>query len=659
MRTVLVTRPQPVADELAERIRAGGHRAYVAPMMEYVAVAAAFPDLAGYQALIFTSREGVRHFCDMSAARDLPVLAVGDATAAAAAQAGFARIFSAKGNGAAVAALAKEEAPGLGLKKILHPCSADTPDDISAALESAGVAVVRRPVYKAALTEKFPAEAAAALRAGLVDTVMLFSTRTAVNFVRLLRQNGLDGQSPEMEAICISKAVAEPLHALRWRGVRVASKPQLGAVMQALAAADKADPADRRRKTDRRARDAQHDADGNIIAKGYAGPDRRRAARRAHEQMQRQRIWQEKMKFVNRSMLTFAFMFAAIVLAGVFLMAPEYARIDHVPLAGGGQSVMGRIGGMVGHGLDTVESAVGLSPAQPAAPPPKDYTQVLYNLSVLRRQDGDAAAERALARLQAAMAAPDVQTPQDIARVVAGQRRQSGALNSLFGSLGGDDVAAGAMLLALNEFRGDVNSGRPYAEDLAVLQKFTGNDPRMNRALSRLAPYAATGVLNRRALQAELGGLLVDVIKAEMTGQDISVQQDAQARYARLVKAGNLAAVQGSSSAATVARAQILLDEGNVAGATELLETLQGPAAGVVQPWMQQATAYNATSTAGDSLTQGILYNLSSVGATSAQTVMEEIKESLGMATVPYVSPALTVGQRGGGDTVAPTSLFP
>ncbi|MDE2336289.1 MAG: hypothetical protein KGL10_03150, partial [Alphaproteobacteria bacterium] len=270
-----------------------------------------------------------------------------------------------------------------------------------------------------------------------------------------------------------------------------------------------------------------------------------------------------------------------------------------------------------------------------------------------------AAVAGALDRLRGALSAPDVQTPQDVARVVGQQRRQGGALGGLFGSLSGDDVAAGALLLALNEFRSDVGGGRPYAADLALLQKFTGNDPRMNRALNRLAPYAASGVLNRQALQTELGGLMGDVVKSEMTGQDISVQKDAEKRYARLVKAGNIDAVQGTSSAATVARAQILLDSGHVKAATQLLETLQGPAAGAVQPWMRDATAYDVASDASDNLTEGILYDVASSGSVSVQSVVEKIKSGLGLASVPYVSPALTQGAQGGGDTVAPESVLP
>ena len=84
MRSILVTRPQPVADEFAEKLRREGYVTHIAPMMEYVGVAADLSDLASYQALIFTSAQAVQVFSGLSTDRSQTVLAVGDTTAAAA-----------------------------------------------------------------------------------------------------------------------------------------------------------------------------------------------------------------------------------------------------------------------------------------------------------------------------------------------------------------------------------------------------------------------------------------------------------------------------------------------------------------------------------------------------------------------------------------------
>ena len=65
------------------------------------------PLLDGAAGLLFTSANGVRAFAAASPRRDLPALAVGDATAAAARAAGFADVASAGGNVADLALLVR------------------------------------------------------------------------------------------------------------------------------------------------------------------------------------------------------------------------------------------------------------------------------------------------------------------------------------------------------------------------------------------------------------------------------------------------------------------------------------------------------------------------------------------------------------------------
>lgn len=675
MRSVLVTRPQPVADEFAEKLRHEGYTAYVAPMMEYVPVTTDPGDLAAgpssCQALIFTSVQAVQIFSGLSAERSQPVLAVGDATAAAASKAGFTSVHSAKGNSSDVAALVKAESPKLNLKKILHPCSADTADDIGPAVASVGVEVVHHPVYKAQLVDSIPEDVMSALQRGAIDTVMLFSVRTAENFVRLFVQKGLRSVSPKLEVICISDAVAGALRELPWRAVRVARQPRLEAVMQALRDQDK--PSERRRKPDRREKTAYHDRHGHVDSNAYAGLERRIRSRRVYEKRQNNRIWKEKVKFLNRSMLTFAFMFTAIVIAGVFLMAPEYARLGHAPQRSrpalrhtqeetpdhsiGGtlnrfieylEGAADPVSDVVGNAASSVADLV-LAPAASG-----NFSQVLANIAALRQQDGgDEAVLQSIARLRAQLASPDVHSQQDVDRVIGAARSNDKTLDSMFGSVKSEDVEAGTMLLVLNEFRSDVGNNRPYADDLALLKKFTGDDPRMNRALQKLAPYAENGVMNRQALQAELKGLAGDIVTAQMQGQDISVQEAAKKRFDRLAAAGNVDDISGDAAdtPAVVARAQVMLDKGDVKGAMRELEKLNGASAQTARPFMDNATENIVAEHSSDDLTQGLLQEISSgsgSGISSVDDLMNMIK-GIGVQSTPYVSPALTKGNGGAG----------
>ncbi|HYV87158.1 MAG TPA: uroporphyrinogen-III synthase, partial [Candidatus Polarisedimenticolia bacterium] len=99
---ILITRPEEDAKPLADALAARGISTLIEPLLAIRVLAdAAGPlaeDLAGVQAILFTSANGVRAFGELSARRDIGVLAVGDATAAMARSAGFTAVESAAGD---------------------------------------------------------------------------------------------------------------------------------------------------------------------------------------------------------------------------------------------------------------------------------------------------------------------------------------------------------------------------------------------------------------------------------------------------------------------------------------------------------------------------------------------------------------------------------
>ena len=283
-----------------------------------------------------------------------------------------------------------------------------------------------------------------------------------------------------------------------------------------------------------------------------------------------------------------------------------------------------------------------------------DFSQVLSNVTSMRQQPGgNAAVSQALGRLNVLLSSPDVRSPEDVDRVVSRARGDDRTLDGLFGSVKGTDVGAAAMLLALNEFRSDVSGNRPYADDLALLRKLSGDNPRMNRALQHLAPYAESGVMNRQTLQAELKGLAADIVTAEVQGQDISVRDAASKRLQRMSRASAPDDIKGTSPDAVVARAQVLLDKGDVKGAMRELQRLDGPSAEAARPWLNNAANYVIADQSSDELTQGVLQGVSGVGGASIESLVDMLKESISGASVPYISsPVLT--KDGGSGVVSP-----
>ena len=104
-------------------------------------------------------------------------------------------------------------------------------------LAAAGFALRRQAVYRAVAAEALSPATVEALAARQVDAVLLFSPRTARLFVELIGGHGLREPVTRIAAICLSAAVAEPCRDIAWRALRVAARPELGALLEALEAA--------------------------------------------------------------------------------------------------------------------------------------------------------------------------------------------------------------------------------------------------------------------------------------------------------------------------------------------------------------------------------------------------------------------------------------
>lgn len=214
MLRVAITRAEPEASRTAARVRARGAEAVVAPLLTIVPCGYD-TNTEGAQALIFTSTNGVRAFPDVGGACDRIVLAVGDATAEAAREAGFSDVRSADGDVVALAALAKATLdPAKG--KLVHIAGDHVAGDLGGDLRAAGFSVERRLAYASVAAIELPA----ALRQPL-DVVLFHSARAAETFVALGAPN-----ASELTAGCLSAAVAQAAGKTSWKRIITAPRPR-------------------------------------------------------------------------------------------------------------------------------------------------------------------------------------------------------------------------------------------------------------------------------------------------------------------------------------------------------------------------------------------------------------------------------------------------
>lgn len=230
---VLITRPEPDASSLASVLAKRGIEPVLAPLMSIRIRGDRQLSLDGVQAVLFTSANGVRAFAATRAERTLPVFCVGDATAEAARDAGFAGIQSAAGDVGTLASLvAKICDPSGG--DLLHVAGSAVAGDLAGALEASGFTVNRAVLYDAEPVAELANEAKVAIDRGEIDAVLLFSPRTAARFSELVRAAGLESACAGIQAVCLSSAVAGGLGDLEFRERLVAARPDQASLLDLL-----------------------------------------------------------------------------------------------------------------------------------------------------------------------------------------------------------------------------------------------------------------------------------------------------------------------------------------------------------------------------------------------------------------------------------------
>jgi uroporphyrinogen-III synthase len=224
---ILVTRSEPGASETAERLKALGYAAIVEPLFAVEPIAASLP---WFDALAFTSANGVRVFAKLNGRRGAPVFCVGARTAEAAREAGFADVTSADGDVAALAGLIGAKLP---LKaSLLHTGNEESRGDLAGQLKAAGRESVFVPTYRAAPVSQPGTTLAVHLRGERAfDAVLVHSPRGAAilgDFASAApARAGLD-------VAAISPAAAAPLKSFAKR-IEIASSPNETALLEALA----------------------------------------------------------------------------------------------------------------------------------------------------------------------------------------------------------------------------------------------------------------------------------------------------------------------------------------------------------------------------------------------------------------------------------------
>lgn len=572
---LLLTRPREDSERLAEKLEAAGHEVLIEPVFDIRPALDAPLDLDGVQALLFTSANGVRAFALRSPRRDLRVLAVGDATAAAAREFGFAQVESAGGNVEDLARLARERlAPAAGA--LLHVCGSAVAGDLAGELAADGFTVRRAVLYEAVPIAALSDATATALREGQVDAVLFFSPRTAAVFTDLVKAAGLEPACSRVAAIGLSAAVDAAAAGLPWKVRESATEPTEAALLAAV----------ERRAGERAAASTEQaipKMNDGTPSPQLSPPPQPRA---------------------GMALALLALVLAAAALGAVIwreLNPPQdqgaalAARLDQ-RLGEVERTLAGRVGalereipGMVAKGLDQARAAA----ERAGAPAMERIAGVEARLEKLT------ASLDALAGRVDALAQEPQTDPARLAAITAETRRLAqevaqvqDALAALNAGLGerSENRRTENVMLATGQLRQALARGGPYANELSTLRNLA-DDPELAAALQPLAAHADRGIPTRQTLRARFDAVGREIVRRARVARADGWLQPLFDRLSSLVSVRRVGEVPGDSPVAIVARAERRLLEDDLAGAAAELGKLEGPFAEPAQDWLADARA--------------------------------------------------------------------
>lgn len=546
---ILVTRPRGEADLFAVALAMRGHDAVVAPLLDIVVDEAPPLDLAGVQAVLFTSANGVRAFAHTQKNRDLKAFCVGDATAAAARNAGFGAVESAAGDVDTLAALVKKRLdPANGA--LVHATGTAVAGDLAGVLGAEGFSVRRVQLYRADTATKLPDDAASALRGGRIDVVTFFSPRTAEIFARLVRDAGLGDSLARVTALALAPSALEIAReqGCRFKAAIAADEPNETALLEALDRIALAPEA------------AAPSPPPSGAAKSVVPPPAGKAA-------------------PSRGLLL---PFAMALLAGGMgaagalywqnlMSAPRTIASSVIALPPPTGAIEQRLAA-VDRRLSQIEQR---SPAPVFQAAPGNAADLAPLESRLEALEARAAVEPGTQAALAAVAAENRRLAGELARVQAEvERLQGGVVDQTADRAA---VRRAEFRLAVFQLRDAAMSGRPFAAELALVRE-TAGDARRQEEFAALAQAAERGIETRASLARRFAPLANAMVAAARTGDVAGRWGELLERLQGLLSIRRVGELAGDDAGARVARAEVLANAGDLEGALAAFDGVQGAA---------------------------------------------------------------------------------
>ena len=220
---VLITRPIHDAYETAALLKNHEIDSLITPLLTINHNFRAEIDLSGVQAILVTSLNGSRALASAISSREIPIFAVGDASAKIAKKDGFSVVSSANGSIKDLTELIRQELqPDKGT--IVHACGSNVAGNLVGDLIHEGYKIISSTLYEVKEVSTLPDAAYSALLNDSITNILFYSPLSASLFSKLIKESKLEQNCHNISAYCLSSNVASAL-SIKFANVIVAPMP--------------------------------------------------------------------------------------------------------------------------------------------------------------------------------------------------------------------------------------------------------------------------------------------------------------------------------------------------------------------------------------------------------------------------------------------------
>ncbi len=220
---ILITRPLIDAEDLMGKFFSLGHKIIHIPTLKILPVKADPTDVSLYDAFIFTSANAIRNLKVVKHDKSILCFCVGAITEKIVRLAGYNNTISAGGTVNALKNIIVSSNQINENSKIAYFCGDNISYDLDLELKREGIKTNKIINYTSEKITDLNEQNKKIIISHPPDIIFVYSARSAVSFIEIVKKHSLYPVMTESKVMCISKKVAEIFSVDNWRKIKIFS----------------------------------------------------------------------------------------------------------------------------------------------------------------------------------------------------------------------------------------------------------------------------------------------------------------------------------------------------------------------------------------------------------------------------------------------------